>query len=160
MQQSCEFTLHQQVCIWAVNISTEGKCYCHRQTNRQPVMHASNLSDARYTEVTYYFFFHVIFIAKGILVAIFCVALCDTRHLWLLHHALLGCLVPLVLFILQQYISRALDPPSLPVLSRLCKPDCDVMTDKGGRHGWAGCNSLLRAGEMSYTWQVQWQVVL
>jgi len=91
---------------------------------------------ARYTEVTYYFFFHVIFIAKGILIAIFCVALCDTRHLWLLHHALLACLVPLVLFILQQYISRALDPPSLPVLSRLYKSDYEVMTGKGGQHGW------------------------
>jgi len=130
MQQSCEFTLHQQVCIWAVNISTEGKCCCHRQTNRQPVMMRCTqaiyqMRHARYTEVTYYFFFHVIFIAKGILIAIFCVALCDARHLRLLHQALLGCLVPLILFILQQYISRALDPPSLPVLSRLCKLDYD-----------------------------------
>ena len=146
----CEFTLHQQVCIWAVDISTEGKCCCHRQTNRYAVMMRCKqaiyeMQCARYTEFTYYFFFHVIFIAQGVLVAIFCVALCDTRHLWLLHHALLACLVPVILFILQQYLSRALHPPSLPVLSRLPKSDLEVMTGKGGRHGWAGCNRLLRA---------------
>lgn len=131
------------------------------QIRSHDAVQASDLSDAaRYTEVTYYFFFHVIFIAKGILIAIFCVALCDARHLWLLHHALLARLVPLILFILQQYLSRAFDPPSLPVLSRLPKSDYEVMTGKGGRHEWAGCKRLLRAGEMSYTWQVQQQVVL
>ena len=52
--------------------------------------------------------------------------------------------MPVILFILQQYISRALEPPSLPVLSRLCRSDCDMIIDEGGRHGWAGCNNVLR----------------